>query len=664
MLEVSREFPGDGHDPVATGSKRPSNGDAAQRAKRVRVSRACDQCRAGREKCDGARPWCQTCESQGRTCTYNEQPKKRGIQPNYIRTLELTLAWAFENFPDSEKRLSQLLPNTQARAHQLIAWKDTIPAEGLHNVWRNSIVCKQIDQMLSGAEIELPRIPQSGHNRQASYTEESDPQRSYQSPPMSAPSDGSLLPQGPIEAPAATASAVSPREVSSAPRPEVTAQSQVATSQNVAPDEDLLKLPKSSWLLLEHYFAFTHTWLPMVERHDVLKLMYSYPHEGLRREDTTVSGHAELWSIMAIASLQNGATADFEYCRGIARSLIPREHGFQLGHIKCLLILGLADIMQQAWVSAWLVFGSAIRLLTHFNFGKGTRTTLFEGRTKHTLLAAFVLERAVASQTGAVTHIRPGDIQNVGFLIEDGLEEWSPWQDPQASSSTAKSPARSMSTFNELVRLSFQAPGDLDPSSPQSANAFSLLGAILGLLRNASDSSKRLHPQQALANARATSLVDTVTPQEHTRTGSTLIDFSSPFVDSNYPFMSIPNDRTQSLVTDNLSGSMQPIAGPSQWNSNNRTVNDLQEAASAAGDPGTVNSAHGADIFEELAMLDRTDSTGNNDFMQNLGFGPDLDLAEFFGADYQPSDPLLTYMRPNTYNGTGQDFDASGDGAG
>ncbi|KAM3421242.1 hypothetical protein BST61_g1648 [Cercospora zeina] len=437
----------------------------------------------------------------------------------------------------------------------------------------------------------------------------------------------------------------------------------MSASFNEPRAEDLLKLPKSSWLLLEHYFAFTHTWLPMVERHDVLKLMYSYPHEGLRSEETMASGHAELWSIMAIASLQNGATADFEHCRGIARSLIPQEHGFQLGHIKSLLILGLADMTQQAWISAWLVFGSAIRLLTHFNLGKGTRTTRFEGRTKHTLLAAFVLERAVASQTGAITHIRPADIQNVGFLIEDGLEEWSPWQDPHAGSSISKSPTRSMSTFNELVRLSFQAPGDLNPSSPPTTNVFPLLGAIRGLLRNASESDKRLHPQQALANTRATTLIDTVMPHEHTRSDSTLMDFASPAVDTNYPFMSIPNNRPPPLMSDIPADSVHSIAGPSQWNSNTRVPSDVQETASATGDPGTVNSVHGADIFEELAMLDRTDSTANPDFMQNLGFGPDLDLAEFFGADYQPSDPLLTYMRPTSF-GSGQGFDASGNGAG
>src|ERR1051326_5227379 len=77
-------------------------------AKRQRVSRACDQCRAAREKCDGIDP-CFACASQNRHCSYNTNPKKRGIQPGYIRTLELALAWAFDRVPGSEEALGGLL---------------------------------------------------------------------------------------------------------------------------------------------------------------------------------------------------------------------------------------------------------------------------------------------------------------------------------------------------------------------------------------------------------------------------------------------------------------------------------------------------------------------------------------------------------------------------
>lgn len=194
MLEGGQQISADGQDSTASGSKRASSKGEAQRAKRVRVSRACDQCRAGREKCDGAQPACQTCEAQGRGCTYNEQPKKRGIQPNYIRTLELTLAWIFEQFPDTEKSISHVLPGPQERAHQLIAWKDVSQAETLHTAWRNSIVCRQIDQLLSGAIIERPSSAIVEPNPQVQASREV-----YQSPPLSAPSDtgafGTLSPR-------------------------------------------------------------------------------------------------------------------------------------------------------------------------------------------------------------------------------------------------------------------------------------------------------------------------------------------------------------------------------------------------------------------------------------------------------------------------------------
>lgn len=199
MLEGSQEPPANGQESVLSGSKRTLPGDAAQKAKRVRVSRACDQCRAGREKCDGNRPCCQTCDAQGRSCTYYEQPKKRGIQPNYIRTLELTLAWIFKNFPQSEQHISSLLPDPGDQAHKLIAWKDAVPAEALHASWRHSVVCRQIDQLLSGADIELPRpIAATTAAAAAVDSQEThhadDAQASYQSPPPSVPSDTGMVP--------------------------------------------------------------------------------------------------------------------------------------------------------------------------------------------------------------------------------------------------------------------------------------------------------------------------------------------------------------------------------------------------------------------------------------------------------------------------------------
>ena len=127
---AAAEHNGHGHDHDAPSQPRPSkrgrgtspppNGTDSTPAKRSRVSRACDQCRASREKCDGVKPVCHTCDSQKRSCTYDEPPKKRGIQPNYIRTLELTLAWLFQTVPETQAALSRSLPVLNGPAQRCV----------------------------------------------------------------------------------------------------------------------------------------------------------------------------------------------------------------------------------------------------------------------------------------------------------------------------------------------------------------------------------------------------------------------------------------------------------------------------------------------------------------------------------------------------------------
>jgi hypothetical protein len=113
--------------------------------KRQRVSRACDQCRAAREKCDGIQPECFPCVSQTRPCTYQTSPKKRGVQTGYIRALELLLAALFEKLPGSEDVLGTLLTTGPA----FMAGSDR-GADRLQKRWRKSRTHREIDRILSG----------------------------------------------------------------------------------------------------------------------------------------------------------------------------------------------------------------------------------------------------------------------------------------------------------------------------------------------------------------------------------------------------------------------------------------------------------------------------------------------------------------------------------
>jgi hypothetical protein len=120
---------------------------------RVRVSRACDQCRSAREKCDGIQPTCFTCASSNRDCSYTLNPKRRGIHRGYIRTLELTLAWAVGNVPNCDVALKGLLHDEKGQA--MLSGADTAAVERMHRKWRKTPLCKNIDRILSG--------PSDGH---------------------------------------------------------------------------------------------------------------------------------------------------------------------------------------------------------------------------------------------------------------------------------------------------------------------------------------------------------------------------------------------------------------------------------------------------------------------------------------------------------------------
>ncbi|ORE10344.1 hypothetical protein BCV72DRAFT_268886, partial [Rhizopus microsporus var. microsporus] len=56
--------------------------------KRQRVSKACEQCRKKKVKCDGTSPLCTNCVSLGIQCTYKESTKKRGPPKGYIEAIE------------------------------------------------------------------------------------------------------------------------------------------------------------------------------------------------------------------------------------------------------------------------------------------------------------------------------------------------------------------------------------------------------------------------------------------------------------------------------------------------------------------------------------------------------------------------------------------------
>ncbi|KAK3690121.1 hypothetical protein B0T22DRAFT_188242 [Podospora appendiculata] len=464
----------DGLSPADTPSGPPSAAVPAP-VKRQRVSRACDQCRNAREKCDGIRPQCFPCVSQHRPCTYTASPKKRGVQTGYIRTLELALAWVFDNTLGSEDALSTVLNQEGGQMHNLLAGKDPGGAERLHKKWRRSQARKRIDHVLSGGA-----APSSYRDKLSPLEDASDTEGEAhastspgliltdQQPPGPDPSEDTDIPRrAPWDPPQSGGDILPPVELP----PSLPPSSSFVTS---APP-GRLKLPVNHWRLLDIYFSYTHSWLPILDKQDLFQALYLYSEQGLvvSPDEPLPAVHAELWSALALAAFQDRAssksspTLDFDHGQhspaevyDIARDLIPLEDGtFQVQHARALLLLSLVNLGRGHQTSAWLLVGLATRISLDAN----TCQPLSRGRNKNgmqsVLAACFMLDTVISLRYNKPAHLTAEDVADEMPIPEDGLEQWEPWTPCEGfgtgygGSHVSRNPAYCLSTFNQLFGL-------------------------------------------------------------------------------------------------------------------------------------------------------------------------------------------------------------------
>lgn len=461
------------------------------RSKRQRVSRACDQCRAAREKCDGIQPACFPCVSQGRSCTYQASPKKRGVQTGYIRTLELALAWMFENVARSEDALHNLLVHESGRGSALLVGKDSPAAERLHARWERSRVNKSIIRLLSG---------QAAH----------DPSDDGQSP-----TEGLIVEDaGPNTAELPHASQLSfpaPNTVGTRTLPGPVQQHiSVNTLENnlqsddrtALPSAGIKKLPRHHWRLLDIYFSYTHSWLPILEKKDMYQALYQYSEQGSLLPSANVESgvHAELWSALALASFQTAAAAASNSAGptsathgdnnattlspadifDTARNLIPSESGpSQVQHCRALLLLCLVSIGRGDWVSAWLLVGFAVRVLLVVRTRLPPGDDRSQPRIRTLLVACFIIDTIVSMRHNVPAHLKPGDIADLP-LPEDGQDQWEPWTPCEGLGGEhtmlqmLRNPAYPLSTFNHIYGVTKQVALELLPRLRMSSQNASL----------------------------------------------------------------------------------------------------------------------------------------------------------------------------------------------
>ncbi|KAK3367480.1 fungal-specific transcription factor domain-containing protein [Podospora didyma] len=448
--------------------------------KRQRVSRACDQCRAAREKCDGVRPTCSSCVWQNRACTYEINPKKRGVPTGYIRALELALACVFEKVAGTEDALNTILSTEGGQGYALLAGKDATSAERLHKRWRRSRVHKRIDGILNGDTDAMFCSPDKRSPSEDASDVEDSALRASPGPGLAAGSQ-SFAPTPSVLDTASEHDSMLPEQknlFAGNPNPRTQSQQDMSRdypNESSSPPPRRLKLPPNHWRLLDIYFSYTHSWLPILEKQDIFQASYLYQEQGLvlSHEDPTSAVHAELWSALALASFQDAScsksasSAEFDIVSSspvevyaIARSLIPSENGpFRVHHTRALLLLGLVNLGQGNLTSAWILTGLSTRILLDSGTSQPSGQDREQQRLQSAMIACFMIDTIISIRYNKPPHLKIEDIDAVLPISEDVPDQWEPWTPCEgfstsfAGSRVSRSPAYCRATFNQLFRI-------------------------------------------------------------------------------------------------------------------------------------------------------------------------------------------------------------------
>ncbi|CAG8982994.1 hypothetical protein HYALB_00003573 [Hymenoscyphus albidus] len=479
------------NDTMEIDSGKPKKGK--QGAPRKRVSQACDRCRSRKDKCNGGKPSCSTCVQNGSTCSYDANVKKRGLPEGYVRGLERLWGLAIREVQDVEENMLEALNLNGAEAGKnngkitpLKAWNDETSSENLVKIWRTSQLSQELERLLSS--LEPVGVAQSNKRKRLdSDVQLPEIRKAVFGSPPATPSPAIWEKQMHAEYPAlpdndhnGSVAYQNSRENGHVAN-ELRDQTSILTpshisngshaSQGGSASNEIPELPSETWNLLDVYFSYTHPWLPIIEKHDLLRTSYQYSqsHNSLGSGD-----HAALWAVIAFAKFQHRAINKIPRAQGSvremvwtaeriyshARTLIPNEEGnFELGHVQALLILTLANMGTGEFSRAWSLIGQAVRAAIDLELDTDAETIVNKpkSRSKHVYLGCFVLDTLVAARLRRRPHLRSQDIDLVGGIDEDGLEEWDPWTDclsvRKTNPGSSRVPSSILSTFNRLVQV-------------------------------------------------------------------------------------------------------------------------------------------------------------------------------------------------------------------
>ena len=415
-----------------------------------RTTRACDQCRAQKRRCDSAHP-CHPCTKASLDCNYGAPVRKRGFPTGYVRIIEGLWSLVFRAVPGSQETALQLLRNSQIEYDD--EGKATLingyfGAKGsARKVWVNSSLRHEIEKLALELEDEEKSGTNVARNLSKSALAEDEPMSSSGSNFAAWAITDDIL-----------------RDEDSCRHKDSHVNSPLETS---APLEAHLKrpvsLPSDAWKLIDIYFKFNHSWFPIAPKHSIVRAMTEL-QEGVK---CTSSQLAVLWAIFALASEQqhdyneDGCSASDKYCHEAIEAIPGAPQDMELGHLHALVLLVVLKIARGHWESACLVVRSAVRAileLQHPSRSKQRQGTM-EPMLNRIILAAFAMDTLLAARLGTIPQLRTRDICSFAQCDENEADEWEQWstsisdRPSNDGHAISQKPIRALSTFKQYVRL-------------------------------------------------------------------------------------------------------------------------------------------------------------------------------------------------------------------
>ncbi|EXF83824.1 hypothetical protein CFIO01_01551 [Colletotrichum fioriniae PJ7] len=446
---------------------------------RLRVTRACNECRRRKDRCDGIRPSCNSCLSIGRSCSYGPA-KKRGLRTGYVRALELLLGMIVSTIDDADGWLAAVLdgedrrPKFGLRDLSLVVSSNTDVTDTLAESWRTSTSSKIVERLLSVDE------PSESLEDGESFKKFESGIREAIKLAAKISADQVSIVDNELDMVTPTYTDVSQPDYSPAgtitlAKQDVNSALSLYSLQPTFPENALTippvpipqhhacppQIPPNWAHLLDVYFSNTHSWLPMVQKHEVLRLVYLKANND---KDANISNAIDsgdlcfLWTVMAYSSRQSGSLEVSKVYLESATDVLAEDNGkYEIGHIRALLIVALIRLEQEDSGAAWLAIGQvtysvAMSLLPVITDGSSHK----EEGTRRTLMCVFILDTLIASLTKSRPYLDSSDAQSFGLLATESMEEWEPWHSKDLDNQTLPSshrPGLVLSTFNSFFLL-------------------------------------------------------------------------------------------------------------------------------------------------------------------------------------------------------------------